>query len=295
MPRGIGTRACIAVGVIALASVHCTRKAADAAPSASSAPPPASTTAAPARSTAPVASATPAIDARARLAAYFARFVDGTSFDFLRDEWAARVERYLRLADVPVDDLVSSACSFYRDRHHVKLTVDPASVASREQGGRTFVSFVVTMAWSQPAPASARACGHVDDSMQWHAGSSIDHKAAVNAEMTLDASGKFVAYDEHGLKTRHMVVKSGGDPLKAYAYLPGQPARNLEEDAGGSLVPDGTVVDDLGDSFTCAQEGAEIDTVEKVRFGGRDVWLLSSWAASTGHSFVGEDVLVPAP
>jgi hypothetical protein len=93
-------------------------------------------------------------------------------------------------------------------------------------------------------------------------------------------------------------VKTPGDPFVGFPSLPLVPARTVEAnaapDAGGTLVPDGAVVDDLGETFTCTADLQEIDTVRRVRFEGRELWLLDRWIWNTGHSFVG-DVLVPAP
>ena len=237
----------------------------------------------------------PPADVEARLRAHFARYSGGSSFDFLRDDWAPRVEHYLKLLDVPLDDLVKEARSFYADKSRVALKVRAGSVQTRYAGDRTTATFVLSMAWSRRPPPAARACGHLDADQGWVASSTIDRQVDVNAEMTLNAAGRFVAYDEHGLVPVHLRAKAFGDPLRAFASMPAEPARDADEDTSVASIPDGTVVDDLGESFTCGLSAGEVDTVEKVRFQGREVWVLSGWMFDTGHSYVGTDTLVAAP
>jgi hypothetical protein len=88
-------------------------------------------------------------------------------------------------------------------------------------------------------------------------------------------------------------VVSRGDALQAFDTLPNTPARQLDTAPGALLVTDGSVVEDLGETFACGDGASESDVLRRVRVQGRSVWLLASWTWNTGHDFVGEDVLVP--
>jgi hypothetical protein len=195
---------------------------------------------------------------------------------------------------VGVDDLIKQARAFYADKRRVALHVEEKSVVVRAEGDRWVAAFLLTMAWSRTPPAAARDCGHPDDNMRLLPSSTIDRRVSVHAEMALDGAGRFVAYDEHGVVIPHLRVAKDAGSLIAFAAMPTTPARALVADDAGALVAPGTVVDDLGETFTCGTPG-EIDTVRKVRTGGRDVWLLDHWAFDTGRSFVGADSLEPAP
>ena len=131
--------------------------------------------------------------------------------------------------------------------------------------------------------------------MEPHRGSKILHEASVEAKLTLDAAQRFVAYEELAPIRKRLVVKTRSDGAVAFPSMPTQPARWVEPPATAKILRDGTVVEDLGDSFTCGVESSEVDTVRKVRVDGQTAWLLERCLYNTGHNFVGEDVLVAVP
>src|SRR5208283_1924946 len=47
------------------------------------------------------------------LKADLGHYAGGSSFEFLRNDWAPRIERYLTLRDAPVDALIGQARAFY--------------------------------------------------------------------------------------------------------------------------------------------------------------------------------------
>jgi hypothetical protein len=103
-----------------------------------------------------------------------------------------------------------------------------------------------------------------------------------------------VSYEELSIARPNLRVATRGDQLQAFSSLPTMPARLVASDATSATVADGTIVEDLGESFTCGLNQAEVDTVRKVKLDGHAVWLLADWVYDTGHSFVGDTVLVPA-
>lgn len=235
-----------------------------------------------------------AADLTAKLNAYYAGFVDGTTFDFMRDAWAPHIDHYLQWKDLSIDDLVAKAKTFYAGKRGISIHVQGHALP-RADGVQTALDYVVATRWTEAAPNVARACGFLDDSLKWHPSSRIEHKVDVRVRMIVDRTDKVVAYDELGAVMPSLKVSNGGEGLPAYATIPPRPVRNLDADTGGTLVPDGTIVENLGDTFVCALDTAEIDTLRKIRADGHDVWMLSTWRSSTGHSYVGEDVLLPAP
>jgi hypothetical protein len=225
-----------------------------------------------------------------RLEAHFAQYREGASFDFLRSDFAPRVERYVSLTNVPVETLVRQAKAFYGQKKRIALAPNRATIRLRADGDRTVAMFVLRMGWSQEPPLAQRACASFDDAMHLQPGSMIQRSVSVNAEMTVDAGGHFVAYVEHGTVPVRYRVTSMGDPLVGFSTLPVGPARNAAVPPAALYVGSGTLVDDEGESFTCG-EGSEVDTVRKVRVSGQPVWLLSDWASNTGRSWVGETAM----
>lgn len=230
-----------------------------------------------------------------RLREHFAQYRDGSSFDFIERDWAAHVERYLTLRDVSSAELVRAARAFYADKTHIALTPEAASLQVTDSAGKRLASFVLKLEWSTQPPAAAAGCGYLDDCMQWHPGSLIEHRARVSVKLTLDAAERFVAYEEQLPIRRQLLVNTRGDGLTAFPSLPVGPARQIEPPPAAKLLNDGTLVEDLGDTFTCGLSSAEVDTVRRVRAGNATVWLLDHWVYDTGHNFVGDDLLVAAP
>jgi len=186
-----------------------------------------------------------------------------------------------------VDDLIREARTFYAPKKHIKLALVPGSVTVRGDKDRTVVTYAVHMEWSRPPPAANSACGYLDDSMNLKPHSMIQRAVDVNAELTLDKAGHFVAYVERGIVPVRYKVTSSGDPLVAFPTLPTQPARNVDAPKGAAHAPTGTVVVDEGETFTCGV-GSEADTVRRVRMDGKEAWLVASWSANTGRSWVGD-------
>jgi hypothetical protein len=192
-----------------------------------------------------------------------------------------------------VATLRSEARRFFGSKVGLSLTPKAGSFAVSAEGDRTLVRFVLTLAWRVPPTPRPAECGHVAPDGRWvEQPGLLEHRADVTAELTLDASARIVAYDEHPAPPRHLKVETTDPGVPAFRVLPGKPARLADPTA--PLVASGTVVDDLGDAFTCS-EGGETDTVRRVRVGGDVLWVLDSWRWDTGHNIVGEDLLVAAP
>ncbi len=231
----------------------------------------------------------------ARLSEYFRHFGKDRSFGFFTKEWAPTVESYLRLKNVSVGALVRSARQFYADKDAIAIEPEVASTRVQNVAGRKRVSLKLTMSWTTKPDSAAKDCGTLDANMEWQAGSVVAHRMQAMATLTLDESGRFVAYDEVPDKPILLRVKYHGDPLPAFIALPIGPARTDPGVTAAFTIADGTLVEDLGDEFTCGLNASEVDAVRRVRYRGQKVWLLKQWTYFTGHNFVGEDTLVPSP
>ena len=237
------------------------------------------------------APASPAVEQRLR--EHYAKYVDGARFDFFLVDFAPRVERYLALHDIEVTELQAEARRFFRDKKNLSFAPKPGSLIVKSEGPRTRVQYGLTMAWKQGVSSAFKDCEASDRTRGESAGpSTLEHKVDVQAELVLDETGRFVSYAERGTIPARLRVETRTEGVPAFLALPTQPARNEEPTA--PLVPNGTVVEDVGDAFTCSFAG-ETDTVRKVRVKGRVVWLLSEWTWFTGRSYIGEELLRPLP
>ena len=253
---------------------------------------------------APIATATVAVQPRPdepaaqeveeRLRRHFAQYEGASSFAFFEVDFAHRVERYLGLKDVAAAELARIAKEFYANKTQVSMVPKPGSVVVRHGGGRATATFVMTVRWHEEPPPAAAACGYLDDSMTWRPRSLIARHVEITARIGFDADGHIVTYEEGEVALPHLRVASRGDDLQAFSSLPTSPARLIEGDPTFVHVPNGTIVEDLGELFTCGLDQTEVDTVRKVRLNGRSMWLLAEWVYDTGHNFVGDTLLVPA-
>lgn len=229
-----------------------------------------------------------------KLRRHFAQYQGGANFAFFEQDFASRVDRYLRLKDVAASELARAARVFYADKKRVSLAPRPGSLTVTNEGQRAVASFILALRWSYPPPAAAAACGYLDESMSWRPHSLIARHVEVTARITFDADAKIVVYEEAPLAPPPLLrVATRGDALLAFAALPTVPARAIEGSATSQQVPDGTIVEDLGETFICGLDQTEVDTVRKVRLQGRTIWLLADWTYDTGHNFVGDTLLVP--
>jgi hypothetical protein len=234
------------------------------------------------------------IEVTERLRRHFAQYEGAASFAFFEQDFAPRVERYLGLKDVPAAELARIAKEFYAEKAQVSVLPNPGSVVVKSEGPRVTASLVLTLRWSVPPPPAAAACGYLDDSMTWRPHSRIARRVEVTARIAFDDAARIVSYEETPLALPRLRVATRGDALQAFSSLPITPARLLEAGPTSVLAPDGTLVEDLGETFTCGLDQTEVDTVRKVRLQGRTVWLLADWTYDTGHNFVGDTPLVPA-
>jgi hypothetical protein len=230
-----------------------------------------------------------------RLRSHYAQYRSDSTFAFIERDFAPRIEQYLSSTDVSSSEIARQARSFYANKTRVALTPKPGSLEARPRGERVVISFVLSLQWSIQPPAAAAGCIYLDDHMGWQPHPTIDRRVEALATLTLDAAGRFVAYQEAPAPVRKLQGKTRGLELQAFAELPTVPARWVEPLTGPTMIADGTLVDDLGETFSCGDGNNESDVVRKVRLNGRIFWLLASWAWNTGHNYVGEDVLVPAP
>lgn len=228
-----------------------------------------------------------------RLRRHFAQYKGAASFAFFEQDFAPRVERYLGLKDVAVGELLRTAKSFYAKKADVSLVLKAGSITLTTEGVRRIASFVLTMRWTVKPPAAAAACGFLDDSMTWRPNSRIHRQVDVTARMIFNGDARIVTYEELSVAAPRLRVENRGDDLEAFASLPTGPARFLDANPSATRVPNGTIVEDLGESFTCGLNQTEVDTVRKVRLNGAPIWLLADWTYDTGHNFVGETLLVP--
>lgn len=294
----------------ALASVACAAgskpapsvaaRAPVAAPTPASFPTPSTPSAsASASASAVAAAAPPATDSATqeleqRLQRHFAQYRGGATFAFFEADFAPRVERYLALKDVTASELAKVAKAFYANKTQVSLLPKPGTLMVKLEGGRLLASFVLSLRWSYPPPTAAAACGYLDASMTWRPHSLIARNVEVTARIGFDANQRIASYEEAPLVGPRLRVATRGDALTAFTRMPTEPARFIEPQANAVQLPDGTIVEDLGESFTCGLNQTEVDTVRKVRFQDRTFWLLADWTYDTGHNFVGDTPLVPA-
>lgn len=237
--------------------------------------------------------AAPTAELEERLRRHFAQYHGGSNFAFFEQDFAPRVERYLGLKDVAATQLARIAKEFYATKTQVSLVPKPGSLTVTNEGGRLAASLVLTMRWSVEPPAAAASCGFLDDSMTWRPHSRIARRVEVTARIGIDAAARFVTYEELPGALPRLRVASRSDGVQAFSSLPTGPVRLVDAGPASVLVPDGTVVEDLGETFTCGLDQTEVDTVRKVKLNGRAVWMLADWTYDTGHSFVGDTPLVP--
>lgn len=228
-----------------------------------------------------------------RLRRHFAQYKGAASFAFFEQDFAPRVERYLGLKDVTVSDLVRTAKAFYASKTDVSLVPKAGSVTLTKEGDRRIASFVLTMRWSVKPPAAAAACGYLDDSMKWRPNSRIARQVDATARIGFNGDARIVTYEELSVAAPRLRIENRGDDLEAFSTLPTEPVRFMAANPSATRVPNGTIVEDLGESFTCGLNQTEVDTVRKVRLNGAPIWLLADWTYDTGHNFVGETLLVP--
>lgn len=228
-----------------------------------------------------------------RLQRHFAQYQGASDFAFFEEDFAPRVERYLALKNVTASDLARVAKAFYANKTRVSLLPKPGTVAVTNEGGRSVASFVLTLRWSYQPPPAAAACGYLDDSMTWRPHSLIARSVEVAARLGFDADKRIVNYEEAPVAGPPLRVATRGDGLAAFSSMPTEPARFIDPEPNAAQLLDGTIVEDLGETFTCGLNQTEVDTVRKVRFQGRAFWLLSDWVYDTGHNFVGDTPLVP--
>ena len=210
----------------------------------------------------------------ARLSDYFAKFVDSSSFEFLRDFWAPRAESFVTMKDADVAAIIAESRRFFRDKRAVRYEPELGTLTIRGDGDRTRADLVVKMRWCRglATPSSVAAYGRGDYLECSTDEPMIAYHARVEITVTLDASDKLAAYVERNvLRDRYVVVEY---PLEAYAAPPfgwatGEPSMVLAK---------GTVVLDLGESVV-VNEGIKGPAVgRKVRYRGADVWA-AEWAA----------------
>ena len=230
-----------------------------------------------------------------RLRRHFAQYKGAASFAFFEQDFAPHVERHLGLKDIAASELVRTAKAFYASKADVSLVPKAGSITLTNDGERRIASFVLTMRWSVKPPAAAAACGYLDNSMTWRPNSRIHRQVDVTTRIVFNGDARIVSYEELSVAAPRLRVENRGDDLEAFASLPTGPARFIDANPTAARVPNGTIVEDLGESFTCGLNQTEVDTVRKVRFNGAPIWLLADWTYDTGHNFVGETLLVPVP
>src|SRR6185369_9228518 len=143
----------------------------------------------------PVAGPSPAIEAlERRVRAHYAQYRDGSSFGFIEQDFAPRVERYLSLTNVSASELSHVARAFYADKSRVLLTPQSGSFQARAEGERLVVSFVLSLQWSKEPPPPAEGCVYLDENMGWQSHPTIDRRVEVSASLTIDGNGRFVRY-----------------------------------------------------------------------------------------------------
>jgi len=228
-----------------------------------------------------------------RLQHHFSRYRSGSDFGFFAQDFAPRVERFLEERDVAVAQLQRQARAFYAGKQGLHLQLEPESLSVQQRAGRQEARFVLRLQWEQAPPAQARSCGQLDGEQQYVEGpASIEHDARISVVLVLDEAGRILSYEERGSVAAPLRVRTRGEPLAGFTTLPGSPARLLGAEGAAASIPDGARLEDLGDRFVCA-DGSEADTLRRVRFAGRPLWVVQSWMWNTGHSFVGDDWLVP--
>lgn len=210
----------------------------------------------------------------ARLSAYFASFVDGSSFEFLGCYWATRAETFGTMNDVSLSEIATESRRFFRDKRAIRFEPDLDSLAIRADGGRTHADVSVRMHWCRAIPAPLPE-GYPETRGDWlDCGTEepmLAYDARVAVTITLDASDRLVAYLERDvLRDRYRVLEPR---LEAYAAPPL---------GGGTAEPSavlarGTEVVDLGERVVLSVGVKGPAFGRKVRYGGSDLWT-RDWA-----------------
>jgi len=161
MSRVRALRRWTAVAVLATACpAGCSRHGSNPAPLEGPSPSVASVTPA---ATSPSSAAAPApppprseLDAGSRvedrLAALFARFVDDSDFEFLRDLCGSPVDVFDGLERAEIDVVISTERTFFHDKRMVHYTPDLRALKQEIRGDSVVVRLPVTASWGTEPP-----------------------------------------------------------------------------------------------------------------------------------------------
>jgi hypothetical protein len=228
-----------------------------ASPSIAIPPARASSSSAAAPSTAPDASSSPLAEG---VQHFFAGFVEGTDFSFLRTACAPKMTHFIAMKDVDVESAIRAARASFQNLRHVKYTADVGAMQADAAPAGTRVRVPVDMQYDRPMdPQQFGIDPDEIESMKSMDLLKINHDVTADVELVFDPSGRVTSYVE--TKVHRPPMRVSGD-------------KECEND-----LPKGSIVYDLGeDAITWWISIGPARTVHRVLANGEDVWMTSQRA-----------------
>jgi hypothetical protein len=206
----------------------------------------------------------PTADPKSRVAEFFGQYRDGSDFEFLRAWCASPVERFISMRDADVGQVIASARQFFRDKRSVKYAPDLAALRVRTEGDVTVTSLPLTMSWGVPPPASWKTNGVHEERLTigvLDAGLVL-HETSLDVELAFAKDGRITRYVEGAAHRRSLRATGSGE------------CNTVDEEGPGQVpLPKGTVVLDLGETYSTFVSAKGPEVIRLVRFRGKDVWV----------------------
>jgi hypothetical protein len=229
----------------------------------------------------------------ARVIAFFKQYQDGTDFEFLRDACTSPVEQFITLKNADIGKVIENVRKFFREKRALAYEPDLHKLSVSHEGERAVARLPLAMSWGTLPPADWQHPFYEHDDAGWpplpagplYAGLVV-HEVTVDVELTFGRDGKLLRYVEAKVEKRMMRVT--GEQMCDDV---------IDDQPPVAVLPKGTVVLDLGDSFQPSTTPRGPQIVRLVRAGGRDTWTYErrSWTGDyNGASFAaGSDCLEP--
>jgi hypothetical protein len=191
---------------------------------------------------------------------FFAGFVEGTDFSFLRTACTPKMSRFIAMKDVDVEAAIRAARASFKDLHGVKYTPDVASLQVDAVPAGARARLPVRMEYARPMDPEQFSLD--DDQISGLRAMDllkIEHDVTADVELVFDPAGRVTSYTE--TKVRRPPLRVSGD-------------KECEND-----LPKGAIVYDLGEeAVTWWISIGPAQTVHRVLANGQDTWMTSQRA-----------------
>jgi hypothetical protein len=201
-----------------------------------------------------------------RLDHFFAGYVEGSDFEFMRPDCRPTLQAFVTLRNVRVDDVIRNAKSFFRNKRRISYRPDARRLGSAAHAEGKLVSLPVTMSWAYPAPKEWGPAWTTWDDVPL-----VVREVTVNTEIELDSEGRIARYVERSVEQPLLRVTGdenceGGRDILAYGPF---------IDPWLVLEP-GKLVRDLGETVVISINPKGANTARRVRTQTGDGWTLDS-------------------